>query len=283
MSDAIEHISDTAFWVAAFRARESERTDALFRDPFAARMIEGRGGAVAARMGNPDMIAWTVAVRTWLIDEYVRAAIDAGCDTVLNLGAGLDTRPYRMELPPALRWIEVDLSEAVDFKTERLRNERQRCELRRIKLDITSRSARAPLFDEIQAQSTKVLVLTEGVIPYLKSEDVSDLAADLRARPSFAWWVLEYFSEQWTRMSRFMKQQRQVRREFQPGDWYRFFEDRGWRVKSVRYLHDEGRRLNRLAPIGLWARLGMRLLSTERRQAILTMFGYALMENAGGA
>lgn len=280
MSDAIEHISDTAFWVAAFRAKESERPDALFRDPLAARMIEGRGSAIAARMGNPEMIAWTVAIRTRLIDEYVQAAIADGCDTVLNLGAGLDTRPYRMELPPTLDWIEVDLSESVDFKEQRLHNERLRCRLRRIKLDLTSRPARSALFDEIDGRSARVLVITEGVVPYLRSDDVADLAADLHARSSFTWWILEYFSAQWTRMNRFMKQQRQVRREFRPGDWHRFFADRGWRARAVRYLHDEGKRLNRPAPIRLWARLAMALVSSEKRRAMQTMFGYALMEKA---
>jgi len=280
MSDAIEHISDTAFWVAAFRAKESERPDALFRDPFAAQLVEGRGRAIAERMGNPRMIAWTVAIRTRLIDDYVQAAIAAGCDTVLNLGCGLDTRPYRMELPPTLDWIEVDLSESVEFKQQRLQHAPLRCRLRRVTLDLTDRAARAALFDEINAQARKVLVITEGVVPYLRSEDVANLAADLRARDRFEWWVLEYFSAQWTKMNRFMKQHRQVRREFAPGDWYRFFAAQGWTVKAVRYLHEEGKRLNRPAPIRLWIKAVMGLVSSERRRAMETMFGYALMEKS---
>jgi O-methyltransferase involved in polyketide biosynthesis len=35
---AIRNISDTANWAAVYRARESERPDALFRDPFARRL-----------------------------------------------------------------------------------------------------------------------------------------------------------------------------------------------------------------------------------------------------
>jgi hypothetical protein len=35
---AIQHISDTARWAAVYRARETERNDALFRDPFARRL-----------------------------------------------------------------------------------------------------------------------------------------------------------------------------------------------------------------------------------------------------
>jgi O-methyltransferase involved in polyketide biosynthesis len=39
----IRNISDTARWAAVFRARESDRPDALFRDPFARRLAGQRG------------------------------------------------------------------------------------------------------------------------------------------------------------------------------------------------------------------------------------------------
>ena len=38
----------------------------------------------------------------------------------MNLGAGLDARPYRMELPETLRWIEVDYPQVIDWKAEKL-------------------------------------------------------------------------------------------------------------------------------------------------------------------
>ena len=48
-------------------------------------------------------------VRTAVIDELILREVELGCDVVLNLGAGLDTRPQRLPLPESLRWIEVDL------------------------------------------------------------------------------------------------------------------------------------------------------------------------------
>src|SRR5256885_9231682 len=106
---AIENISDTARWVAAFRAGETERPDALFHDPFARRLAGERGYELARKLRGGQMVALAMAVRTRVIDEMLTEAIAAGADTVVNLAAGLDTRPYRMELPRALKWIEADL------------------------------------------------------------------------------------------------------------------------------------------------------------------------------
>ena len=105
MSDTpIAHVADTAFWVATYRANESARPDALFKDPLAARLAAERGRDIAEKIDGSEQIAWVVVMRTCIIDDLIREAIGRGCDTVLNLGAGLDTRPYRLELPSSLRW-----------------------------------------------------------------------------------------------------------------------------------------------------------------------------------
>ncbi len=112
----IENVSDTAFWVAHHRGLEGNRPDALFRDPLALRLAGERGRQIAQSMPHGPMTGWVMAIRTCIIDDYVSAAVADGADTVLNLGAGLDTRPYRMELPTSLTWIEVDYPAVIDFK-----------------------------------------------------------------------------------------------------------------------------------------------------------------------
>src|SRR3954462_4287550 len=93
--DHLHHVSDTALWVAHYRAEESERPDALFRDPFAKALAGERGRRIAQAMGaTAKYTRWTLVIRTVLIDRYIEAAIAGGVDTILNLGAGLDTRPY---------------------------------------------------------------------------------------------------------------------------------------------------------------------------------------------
>src|SRR5262245_62515245 len=93
----IQDVSDTARWVAVYRAEESARSDALFHDPFAAQLAGERGRAIAARA--PRASSFAMVARTKLIDDLVAASIAEGCDRVVNLAAGFDTRPYRLALP----------------------------------------------------------------------------------------------------------------------------------------------------------------------------------------
>ena len=81
--------------------------DALFRDPLAGVLAGDHGRLIAGTMPQPAMTTWAVVIRTCIIDDFIREAIAQGADTILNLGAGLDTRPYRMELPASLAWIEA--------------------------------------------------------------------------------------------------------------------------------------------------------------------------------
>ena len=107
--EPLRHISDTALWVAAYRAEESERDDALFHDPHASELTGERGFRLLETIPKGRSMAWPMVVRTVLMDRIVGERIAAGCDYVVNLAAGLDARPYRMELPADLRWFEVDL------------------------------------------------------------------------------------------------------------------------------------------------------------------------------
>ena len=99
----IRDVSDTAFWIAHHRAEESDRPDALFHDPLARRLAGERGQVIGRDLPAQRFVAWNVSVRTCIIDDFIREAIAQGVDMVLNLGAGLDARPWRMELPPTLR------------------------------------------------------------------------------------------------------------------------------------------------------------------------------------
>jgi methyltransferase (TIGR00027 family) len=196
MSDSlIQDVSDTAFMVATYRAIETARPDALFRDPLAAKLSGEHGERIVEHLPSRARLGrWVIAIRTCIIDAFIETAIADGVDTILNLGAGLDTRPYRMRLPPSLRWIEVDYPKIIALKDSRLAGDTPSCRLERVKLDLADVAARRALLSGIAAQSAKVLVLTERVIPYLSTDEVGSLADDLKAQSTFRYWVIDYLS-----------------------------------------------------------------------------------------
>jgi O-methyltransferase involved in polyketide biosynthesis len=129
-----------------------------------------------------------------------------------------------MTLPKSLRWVEVDYPHVIELKEARLADEQPRCRLERIKLDLTDWPARRQLFADIGAQATKVLVLTEGVVPYLTESDVAELADDLRQKENVCYWIIDYFSPVAIRYgdkmrARFM---RNAPFRFAPKDWFGF-------------------------------------------------------------
>jgi methyltransferase (TIGR00027 family) len=137
--------------------------------------------------------AWVVAIRTVVIDAYLRSAIASGIDTVINLGAGLDTRPYRMDLPSSLHWLEVDYPSLIEGKNTQLSTEVTACSIERVGLDLVDRDSRRELFDRILTTPTRAMVLTEGVLGDLSVDEAGGLADDLRAQPGCESWVIDYF------------------------------------------------------------------------------------------
>ena len=71
-------------------------------------LVGERGKKISDSMGNTSRYTeWSVISRTVIIDRFIEKLIKDGVDAVINLGAGLDARPYRMNLPENLQWIEV--------------------------------------------------------------------------------------------------------------------------------------------------------------------------------
>jgi len=245
----IRSISDTARWVAVYRARETDRPDAVFSDPFARRLAGERGEQIANSMPLGRDNDWSMVTRTYLIDQFVADQVRQGVDMVINLAAGLDSRPYRMKLPPTLRWIEVDLPEILDYKGNILRDAKPVCLLERFRLDLSNLEARRSLFTQLGPKAKNALVITEGLIIYLAPDDVATLAQDLAAPPSFRSWVLDIASPALLRMltKRMAAQLQQAAPfKFAPDEGPDFFLRYGWKPADVRSLLKNAARLKRL-------------------------------------
>jgi methyltransferase (TIGR00027 family) len=247
----VRNISDTALWVAIYRARENERPDAIFRDPFARRLAGERGEEIARSMPFAERASWSFVARTSLFDAFIQQEIDAGCDMVVNLAAGLDARPYRMTLPPSLQWIEVDLPAMIDYKESILIDEKPACRLERVRLDLADVDARNALFASLGARAKRVLIVSEGLVIYLPRDGAAALARDLAAPPSFQRWVLDISSPGLLKMLR-----KNIGAgldaagavlQFAPEEGPPFFEPFGWRALEVQSMIKTAAKQKRLS------------------------------------
>ncbi|WP_433623983.1 class I SAM-dependent methyltransferase [Nocardia sp. CA-120079] len=246
-AELVTNVSDTARWVAAFRAAESARPDALFHDPLADRVAGERGRAIAAHTPRLMLNGWSLVARTKLVDDLVLKTIAEGCDRVVNMAAGMDTRPYRLDLPSEFSWIEADLPELVAEKNELLDGESPRCAFSRAPVDLADPEARRQFLDEALEGAQRALVLTEGLVYYLGEDDVTSLAAAL-IRPEIAWWALDVNNQA------VVKRMRKATAEllanapwkFGPVDPLRFFADLGWTADEVEPIVSAAQRFHRL-------------------------------------
>ena len=283
-SNPISSVSDTARWVAMYRAMESERPDALFHDPYARRLAGRAGEQILASMPQGRRWAWPMIVRTAVMDEIImRLVTQQGVDTVLNLAAGLDARPYRLDLPAQLRWIDVDLEAILSYKEAALAGERPHCRVEFVRADLTNQAARRSLFQRVGAQAQRALVIAEGLLVYLTPDDVTSLAKDLSSQPAFRWWLIDLGSPALQQfLSRTWGNQLRAGNApmlFFPEEGTAFFAPAGWGEAEYRPILDEALRLRRAPKMSwVWRLLGV-FASKKRRAEFKRFSGIVLLKH----
>ena len=180
----------TALGVAWVRALEGERPDRLFEDPLAARFLAASGWD-PPDLGSPGwaddprsramlVLAQSVIVRTKFLDDLLAGAWADGCRQVVILGAGLDTRAYRLPWPAESACFELDLPEILAFKDAVLSGAGAVPACRRIPLvaDLQSDwagSLRAAGFDP----AVPTVWIAEGLLIYFSQEENDRLLEDI--------------------------------------------------------------------------------------------------------
>lgn len=278
---AIGNISDTARWVAVYRAMETARPDAVFRDRFAERLAGERGHQIVEEMPSGRALAWPMIVRTAVFDEIILGAVQRGADLVVNLAAGLDARPWRLPLPTSLRWVDVDLPEILNYKTEALRNEKTVCRYEAVTADLTDVPQRQTLFAQLAAGSSRAIVVTEGLLVYLTPDQVAALAKDLHAQPSYQEWLIDLASPQLLkRMTKMWGKNLHAAGapfRFGPAEGVEFFRPYGWREEEFRSTWEEAAGLKRtMKGAWFWNLLG-RLASKKAREGFRRFSGNVLL------
>ncbi|HEY4149970.1 MAG TPA: class I SAM-dependent methyltransferase [Chitinophagaceae bacterium] len=202
MADDIQHISDTALWIAGYRALETERPDAVFRDSLAKKLAGDRGREMVVTTPNTGLMAFAMTVRTIAIDRLVEMAV---------------------------------------------------------------------------AGTRKALIITEGVISYLTSDQAMQLSKDLFAVPSFIYWIHDY------RRGRLRKEHMKILKEklkhtplrFDVTEPLHFFGQQGWKIVENIYL-DEGERVGRRPPVRFPMNILLYLFPKKIRKVFNKTYGYVM-------
>jgi methyltransferase (TIGR00027 family) len=281
----ISNVSDTARWVAYYRAMETARPDAVFRDPHAERLAGPEGRAIVDTMKQGRSMAWAMIVRTASIDDLLMEKIRGGqVDLVVNLAAGLDARPWRLELPSSLRWVDVDLPGILDYKLEMLADEKPRCRYEAVRVDLTDASRRQALLTQLGSSARNAIVISEGLLIYLEPGDVQGLARDLAGAGGFRWWIFDLASP---RLLKMMSKswgkavaEGNAPFKFAPEEGTAFFEAAGWVEREYRPTMEEAKRIDRqMRGMWFWGFL-FRFYPRKVKESFRRFSGVALLERA---
>ena len=238
----IRDVADTAYWVASYRAIESRRPDALFCDPYAEQLAGELGPTIAQHMRIGRERGWAVVMRTFIIDRIIMQAARENFELVLNLGAGFDTRPYRLDLPPTLSWIDVDQEKVITSKQKQLENVAPRVPLEFITADLSDAAVRQSVLDKAAERAKKVLVLSEGVMCYLPESSARLFASQLHATPVVHTWVADLMSQAMLHYAQSAWTSKLVKAPFifSVEDAGAYFQDLGWQEERWYSVADEG-------------------------------------------
>jgi methyltransferase (TIGR00027 family) len=191
--DITESVGATALGVAAARAAETARPNALIRDEYAYLLTASAGPGWAQMASGDDdwlrdderarqlhdMARDYQAVRTHYFDAYFKAAVRAGIRQVVILAAGLDSRAYRLDWSAGTTVFEIDQPKVLEYKTSTLDAHGAVPKARRVPVAVDLRddwpSALITAgFDPTQPTAW----LAEGLLPYLPG-DAQDRLFDL--------------------------------------------------------------------------------------------------------
>ena len=181
----MEPVAFTAHWVAAARARESLRPDALFQDPFAAALAGEEGERWKGDPRDEATLGAYIALRTRFFDDELMRVAASGVRQIVILAAGLDARAYRLEWPYGTRVFELDQPELIAEKNDILTATGATPRCARVTLGVELRdpwadTLRAAGFDPRKPSAW----LVEGLLPYLREEEVHRLFEQIAALAS---------------------------------------------------------------------------------------------------
>lgn len=189
--DIVSSVGATALGVAALRAGETSRADALFRDPYAEQLVGSVGSDAWTRLtqrgigdleqsvvGSFGAVGDLLVARTCYFDDYLVAAAGAGIRQVVIVAAGLDARAYRLDWPSGTTVFELDQPKVLEFKASALAGSLPAADRREVPIDLRDDWPTA-LRDKGFDPDARTAWLVEGLLRYLPADAQDRLLANI--------------------------------------------------------------------------------------------------------
>jgi methyltransferase (TIGR00027 family) len=182
-------VAITAQFTAKAREIESQRTDALFNDPWA-HLFSGEAGRRWLARQPEKNAGLTLALRTRYLDDLLAAhQNEQAMRQVVILAAGYDTRAYRLSWPSQTRLFEIDQPAVLEYKDQQLlaAGAVPGCERKAIGMDLKF-AWEGPLLEAGFQPELPSVWIVEGLLMYLTAADASQLLETIsRLTASGSW------------------------------------------------------------------------------------------------
>jgi methyltransferase (TIGR00027 family) len=168
-------VSRTAYYCGGVRMQDAESANPLINDQYAKGLLGEEGMAYWEEFKQLSRPNASNTVRHYLIDSFVKKELADHPDaTIILIGAGLDSRAYRLN---AGKWIEIDEPAIIEYKNSKLPISECKNPLERIPIDFEKEK----LADKLKPYigSSYVVFIIEGVLMYLKNEQREELLSTL--------------------------------------------------------------------------------------------------------
>ncbi|PMB18025.1 SAM-dependent methyltransferase [Fischerella thermalis] len=193
MAEAKNLLNLSSRMMAVARALETQKPDGLFKDPLAAILA---GDDLIAEI-TPKVQEYEdkgvpiFSVRTRFFDDFLISQI-AQVRQVVVLGAGMDTRAFRLPWHPDTKIYELDQPEVIEYKESILKNRPSKCQRFSIGIDIRKNWSDLLIAKGYLVETSSIWIL-EGFIYYLSSTEVHTLLTTITQLSSPGSWLIADF------------------------------------------------------------------------------------------
>lgn len=175
--DSLTPVSKTAFYCCGARMKDAEQDHPVCDDRYAKVFMDDAAMDIYNVFSDEAGCTITMLARHRIIDDILRAALITRPELcIVTIGAGLDTRPYRID---GGTWIELDAPELLAYKNEKLPVSECKNSLHRVAIDFSAESLQEKL--SAFARYDHVMFVVEGVMLYLTEQEIKEMLGSLES------------------------------------------------------------------------------------------------------